>query len=181
VTADLDGDSDLDIALARGAQGTVTLFLNDGGGIFAETDSYVTNDEALSLAAVDLDSDGDLDLVCGGRSRFTLLINAEASSVGDDDEIVPRAFALLQNYPNPFNPSTEVAFALPSTAHVRLEIFNVLGQRVRRLVDQVLQPGSHVHAWDGRDQNGRELPSGLYLYRLEAGSFVATKKMVLLK
>ena len=180
LTADLDGDGDLDLASARGVPGEVTVLLNDGNGAFAPADSYAIGDDALSLVALDLDSDGDIDLAAGGQTRITLLINAEPSSVGDDG-VVPREFALLQNYPNPFNPTTKIEYTLPAPAHVRLDVFNILGQRVITLADEARQPGRHLHVWDGRDRNGRPLPSGLYFYRLEAGALVATRKMLLLK
>ncbi len=97
------------------------------------------------------------------------------------------SFALLQNYPNPGNPSTHITFTLPQKAHVTLEIYNLLGQRVRTLVEGVKDAGSHRVVWDGRDEFGKTLPSGVYLYRLRAGQgkgqedFVRVKKMVLVR
>ncbi|MEW5796694.1 MAG: FG-GAP-like repeat-containing protein [Candidatus Zixiibacteriota bacterium] len=89
---------------------------------------------------------------------------------------LPSTFALAQNYPNPFNPATEITFALPVAADVRLDIFNVLGQKVATLIEQRLEAGEHRALWDASDQ-----PSGVYLYRLTAGEFVESKKMLLLK
>ncbi len=83
---------------------------------------------------------------------------------------------LLGNYPNPFNPITEISFSLPAASHVKLEIYNIMGQKVATLVDGTIEAGEHTIQWDGS-----EAASGVYMYRLEAGEFVDTKKMILLK
>lgn len=89
---------------------------------------------------------------------------------------LPLRFDLAQNHPNPFNPITNFSFALPYACHVRLEIFNIAGQRVAVAVDDYLEAGRHAVAWDGS-----AVASGIYLYRLQADDFIDTKKMVLLK
>ena len=91
----------------------------------------------------------------------------------------PRAFDLAQNRPNPFNPETAIRYRIPEAGQVALDINNALGQRVRSLVDQVQQAGSYEVSWDGRDDAGRALASGVYLYRLQAGSHVETRKLSL--
>jgi len=96
-------------------------------------------------------------------------------------QVLPKEFALGQNYPNPFNPSTTIEFALPTLQDVHIEVYNVLGQSVRLLVDQQMQPGRHLVAWDGTNESGTPLASGVYLYRLTAGTFTDTRKMMLLK
>ncbi|RMG24754.1 MAG: T9SS C-terminal target domain-containing protein [Bacteroidetes bacterium] len=88
---------------------------------------------------------------------------------------------LGQNYPNPFKTSTQISFELPSAGPVVLDIHTVQGKVVRRLLDQPLAAGKHVVSWDGRDEHARLLPTGTYFYRLQAGSFSATRPMVLLK
>lgn len=99
-----------------------------------------------------------------------------------EDFFVPTEFSLGQNYPNPFNPTTMIAFALPAEASVRLEIFSVLGVKVRSLIQgERLNASVHQRSWDGKDDAGLSLPSGIYLYRIQAGSFVASKKMTLMK
>ena len=92
---------------------------------------------------------------------------------------LPERFSLGQNYPNPFNPSTIIPFQLPVSTHVRLEIFNLLGQRVATLVDGDRRAGSHTAHWDGTDAAGRPVGSGVYLYRLQGGGMSATHRMVL--
>ncbi len=94
---------------------------------------------------------------------------------------VPESYKLFQNYPNPFNPSTTISYALTRMANVRLEVFNLLGQRVRTLVNGQVAPGVHRVVWDGRDDLGRELASGVYIYRLKANQFTETHKMILMK
>jgi hypothetical protein len=90
-------------------------------------------------------------------------------------------FSLSDNYPNPFNPKTKIDYLVPRSCHVKLEIFNVLGQRVATLVDQPKQRGNHQVTWNGRDQRGVEVASGVYFYRLEAEDFTQSKRMVLMK
>jgi hypothetical protein len=91
------------------------------------------------------------------------------------------AFTLSANYPNPFNPETKIDYFIPSACHVRLDIFNVLGQHVRTLVDEDQFAGEKVVAWDGKNQRGESVTSGIYLYRLEAGEFIQSKKMILIR
>jgi lysophospholipase L1-like esterase len=94
---------------------------------------------------------------------------------------LPKTFVLEQNYPNPFNPTTHIRYALPRASQVTLAIYNSLGQEVRRLVDRRQSAGYHLVMWDGRDERGKPVPSGIYHYRLQAGDFVTTKKMVMAK
>ena len=94
---------------------------------------------------------------------------------------VPTDFALEQNAPNPFNPETQIEYRLPKDAHVRLDIYNILGERVVTLVDEYETAGARTVTWNGLDQNGLHVPSGIYFYSIRTGDFVATKKMVLAK
>jgi hypothetical protein len=94
---------------------------------------------------------------------------------------LPRRTVLLQNVPNPFNPTTTIRFELSQPADVRLEIYSVRGERIRTLVSGARPAGSHAVVWDGRDRRGAAVASGVYFYRLEAGRFARTRKMVLLK
>ena len=90
-------------------------------------------------------------------------------------------FELYQNYPNPFNPQTTIEYFLPRASRVKIEIFNILGQKVRTLIDTYLEPGRYRVHWDGTDDRGIKVTSGIYIYRLVAGDVVISKKMVLLK
>jgi len=96
-------------------------------------------------------------------------------------EETPRALALNQNYPNPFNPKTSIRFTLPTASEVTLEVFSASGQRVRTLVSSELAAGAHVTTWDGNDEQGQALGTGVYFYRIEAQGLSLTRKMILLK
>jgi hypothetical protein len=89
---------------------------------------------------------------------------------------VPETFELKNNYPNPFNPTTTISYQLPEQRHVRISVYNVVGQLVATLVDENIAAGYHNVVWDAINQ-----PSGIYMYRIEAGDFVQTNRMVLLK
>ena len=106
--------------------------------------------------------------------RFSLA-QPGASGMG----ALPRQTTLLQNYPNPFNPSTVIPYQLSSPGHVRLEVFNVLGQLVATLVDQEVSAGVYTAIWRGTDGAGRAVAAGLYFYRLRAGGVSETRRMVL--
>lgn len=104
-----------------------------------------------------------------------------AVSSEDINVALPDHYELTQNYPNPFNPITEIHYALPKKGAVTLTIFNLLGQRVRRLVDKVQEPGFYSVSWDGKNDEGQNVASGVYFYQIKAGKFVSTKKMVLMR
>jgi hypothetical protein len=97
--------------------------------------------------------------------------------------MLPKRFALLQNAPNPFNPTTTIRYAIPSGVEggMRLRIFDVTGQLVRTLVEDPATAGQHEVVWDGRDQAGRSVASGVYLYRMETGEFAAVRRMLLVR
>lgn len=94
---------------------------------------------------------------------------------------IPVDFQFDQNYPNPFNPMTTFSFSLPYPTEVKLEIYNVLGQKVTTLLDRALEAGRHTVDWDSRSSDGTPVASGIYFARLKAGEFTSTKKMVVLK
>lgn len=99
----------------------------------------------------------------------------------DRRDLLPQAFTLEQNYPNPFNPTTTIAFSLPTTTDVKLEIFNSLGQQVRVLHHGDLPAGTHHVEWDAADRNGNKVASGVYFYRLSTDLQTDSRKMILLK
>lgn len=99
----------------------------------------------------------------------------------DDDTQTPVITALKSNYPNPFNPETTIRFSLENDDKVRIEVFNIRGNRVRTLLNEQLNKGSHQIVWNGKDESGSYVSSGVYLYRLRTSSFDDTKKMILMK
>jgi hypothetical protein len=130
---------------------------------------------------------GALDIVHAETASYNgravnLLIMGGITDVDDDlSGTLPSDYALYPNYPNPFNPSTTVRYDLPEQAKVQITVYNMLGQVVRTLVDRQESPGQHETIWDGRDDSGRPVSSGLYLYRMTAGDFTESRKMLLLK
>lgn len=96
-------------------------------------------------------------------------------------EAIPEVFNLSQNYPNPFNPQTIIRFTLPSDTRVKIEIFNILGQKVKTLLDQHLSAGAKEVSWDGKNSRGVEVGSGIYFYRIATKEFTDVRRMVLLK
>ncbi len=113
------------------------------------------------------------------RSGF-LRYDFQVGIDGDDAEI-PAEFALGRNYPNPFNPETIIEFQLPISAAVTLDVYNLLGQKIITLVSEEREAGYHFVRWEGRNESGEVMPSGVYFYRLTAGDFSDTKKMIMLR
>ena len=114
-------------------------------------------------------------------STVSMSIDAVITDAPTDHPTVPTNYVLAQNYPNPFNPTTQILFTIPRNERVTLSIFNVLGQRIATLVDGLLTQGTHVVTWNGRDNRGMQLPSGVYFYTLKAPGFAESKRMLMLK
>ncbi len=127
---------------------------------------YVDISESLGSASIDY------------RASFCL---QSQTGVKREPVVLPGDFRLYQNQPNPFNPVTTIRFDLPKPQYVRLEIFDLQGRRVSRLLSGYLDAGAHSVWWDGLDERGRQMSSGVYYYRLHAGEFVEVKRMVLLR
>ncbi|MEW5796581.1 MAG: T9SS type A sorting domain-containing protein [Candidatus Zixiibacteriota bacterium] len=146
-----------------------------------ETTGVFEAGEAVShrLAAVTVGPSGDRR----HPSALPGLIRIDDPTSVDADPVaeLPQAFTLEQNYPNPFNPSTTIVVQMPRQAVIELEVFNILGQRVSLLAGEVLPAGVHKLLWDGRFDDGREAPSGIYFYRIRAFGISLVRKMVLIK
>jgi hypothetical protein len=137
--------------------------------------------DQTEIAEISYNGETELDLLKsivvakdGGR------INAVVTRI-DANEILPVQFSLEQNYPNPFNPTTIIDFSLPEQSHVRLDVYNIMGQKVRTLVNDARAAGAHSVIWNGSNDNGENVASGVYFYRIESGQFSETRKMMLLK
>jgi hypothetical protein len=100
----------------------------------------------------------------------------EVTSIDDEPHTFTNYYRLHQNYPNPFNPNTTIEFDLPKTSEVTLKVFNILGEEVAAPVSHRLSAGSYSYEWDARN-----LASGVYMYRLQAGEYVETRKMILMR
>ena len=124
---------------------------------------------------IDDGNDGSLD--------DSVFVNNIITDLEDEEygNTLPYRFELAQNFPNPFNPMTTIEYSLPGRSLVRIDIYNVLGQKVRSLVDRELSAGSYTVTWNGTDASGNSVATGIYLYRFQSGNHVETKKMLLLK
>lgn len=139
-------------------------------------------DFALNICEPETDPDLDGDRVSGLRFRTASL---PSTAVEELATAVPTDFDLDQNYPNPFNANTVIPFRVPHlldpASELRLEIYNLTGQRIRTLVHRATEPGYYRKVWDGTDQDGRPVASGTYLYRMQVGDQLQMKKMLLLR
>jgi hypothetical protein len=99
----------------------------------------------------------------------------------ENEGLIPEVFNISQNYPNPFNPSTTIRYAIPNVSYVSLRIYDILGREVKTLVNSEQNIGIHSVQWNGDNNYGNKVSSGIYLYKIEAGNFIMTKKMILLK
>ncbi len=116
---------------------------------------------------------------------FILLTNYfdEELAGHEQNEVIPVSTVLYQNYPNPFNPTTTICFSLTAkdAEDAQVRIYNIKGQKVETLVNEVLSVGEHSIIWNGRDSNNKRVSSGIYLYKLKAGDYTDIKKMILIK
>ena len=95
--------------------------------------------------------------------------------------MLPTEYKLSQNYPNPFNPTTTMRYEVPSGSKITLKIYNILGQEVKTLVNDYQKQGRYEILWDGRNDQGVKVATGVYLYRISSGKFQKVKKMMLVK
>ena len=198
ITVDIDithqDRSDLQVLLTDPSGNVVTLYSQTGASVVDLVGNWP--------ADLTVDGPGSLDnfLDLSNSGDWTLqVIDAEPGKTGTlnswglhftlvqwyvtsvEDETLPRLTKLGSNVPNPFNPRTEISFALARSGQTRLSIFDVRGMLIRQLLDENLTAGSHTAVWDGKDQSGQAVSSGTYLYRLESGSVVQARKMLLIR
>jgi len=133
----------------------------------------------------DINGDGkpEIAAICRRNERYQLAIYSfgEFSGIDSESEQIPSALLLKPTYPNPFNPSTQIVFEVPQTETVSITIYNLRGQLVTRLVNRDYPPGTYSVQWDGRDDTEKSVAAGTYFYKMEAGDFSQTRKMVYLK
>jgi hypothetical protein len=120
-----------------------------------------------------------------GRHEITPGFQRGFISIGgqgtNEDVVIPGEYALKQNYPNPFNPQTNIEFSLPTAQFVSISVFNLLGQQVRSLVNDRIEAGNHTVCWNGKNDLGVDVPSGMYFYKLYTPEFSQTNKMLMLR
>jgi len=112
---------------------------------------------------------------------YNLIYDVMTDACEIRDVPLPASYSLSANYPNPFNPTTIIEFSLPEKTHVNISVYNILGQHITTLIDDFKSAGSHSIVWNGRGNSGHPIATGVYLYRMQAGNYIETKKMVLLK
>jgi hypothetical protein len=145
-------------------RGATVTWENRRNGLLVQQSSFIYDGNLLTIPGVRVFKDS---------SRLTVSYGGATAA---ERHTLPREFALSQNYPNPFNPTTSFEFEVPSFEFVSLKVFDVLGREVATLVDEIKQAGEYKVTWDAG-----KMASGIYFYRLQAGVFVETKKMVLAK
>jgi hypothetical protein len=180
---DYDNDGDLDFVTANYSQRNgITLFLNDGSGNFSPAVSCfqdLIEGFPEGIVAKDFDVDGRTDIaVTTSFNKLAVLYNVggPTSVEQQQNNLFPEEYILEQNYPNPFNPTTTIEFSIPQAGLVQVSIYNILGEEVKQLINEERPAGNHSVQF-----NASQLASGIYFYRLQAGLFVETKKMILMK
>jgi hypothetical protein len=136
-------------------------------------------DSPYSISSFGMDQNNEMYVV--NYSGSILRFNRTAATGVNGNETVPSGFILRQNYPNPFNPETSIQYSTPRLSKVSLVIYNSAGEAVRTLVNTTQLAGNYTLSWNGQDDYGMQLPSGVYFYILTSGSFRDSKKMVLVK
>ena len=172
------------------------LNINDLGiyRVYRATSADMSDAVMIGESALNSYSDETVDFNQDGTYYYAIAGVDIHENEGDASEAVqvgvvgtdaagqlPTEFALMQNYPNPFNPSTQIQFALPEAAAVTLIVYDLTGREVVRLTDGQTSAGYHTMTWNGLNAYGDVVPAGMYIYRLQAGEFSATKRMIYLQ
>jgi hypothetical protein len=159
---------------------TYWQFLPTSGVLFPPTwplpEDFTYTNTTLQSAGTDGFALGDLNWYPAQHKQWTL-----TDVKVDKGAKVPTTFALSNAYPNPFNPTTNIQFNIAKSENIKLVVFNILGQQVKTLVNGEMKAGSYTATWNGKDEFGKSVASGIYFYRLESQSFNSTKKMILMK
>jgi len=177
-TADFDNDGDIDILAGAINNDKISWLENDGALNFTQNVITSSYDGAADVYAADIDRDGDIDFL--GTAHYADQIkwweNIQISDIESQKSLIPGKFFLEQNYPNPFNPNTKIKYSLSERSLVSLKVYDVLGNEIETLANELKLAGSYEVEFDAVS-----LLSGVYFYRLQAGSYLETKKMVLIK
>jgi hypothetical protein len=137
----------------------------------------------------DITNDGKEDIIIHldeivvnvGMRLFTFIYEADFTLGVNNSYYFPEKYSLYPNYPNPFNPSTKIRFDIPEYSKVSIKVYNILGKEITTMLEKEFSPGSYTLSWEGRDSNGKLLPSGVYLIQLHSGNYTKTIKALLLR
>ena len=151
--------------------------MNTESGVYIFMSSKEFSDMAIPISINGKSSEIKVSLRAAGHNGEILAQTSKTINISN----IPDQFSLHQNYPNPFNPTTTIAYDLPEDVFLTLEIYDLLGRKVRTLVNKQVEAGYHKSIWDGRDDFGIDLSSGFYFYRVSTANYNKTQKMVLLK
>ena len=189
----LDEPQPLAIAVSKSAYPVVTVTsaghpvagievtVSDSTGVVG---SLITDESGQATVGFSLDNQKTYYFGChaaGATNAYTVLAPSIVTGVDDGHGNLPNAYDLAQNYPNPFNPTTTISFSLQRACRADIKVYNILGQCVRTIADGAFEAGRHDVEWDGRDERGRTLSSGVYVYRLRTADFTASRKMLRIK
>ncbi|HPG38752.1 MAG TPA: PKD domain-containing protein [bacterium] len=162
----------VNIAFARLADREMNAEAAGSGALFT------AEFERINLTAASILELRNLDL---RNSANKTMLKTSGASISIDGMTLPKAFALSQNYPNPFNSTTTLQFSMPKEENVTIEVFNILGQPVRTLIDTRFEPGVHKVMWNGKNDQDMDVVSGIYFVRMKSASFKQVKQILLLK
>jgi len=146
--------------------------------------SELSADGAESVYAADVDGDGDMDVLSASHrdDKIAWYENMKITNINEKYVFnIPEEYKLYNNFPNPFNPRTIIRYEIPTSCSVELSIYNQLGQKVYTLVNKWQTAGTYQVVWDGKDDQGQPVASGVYVYQIKAGDFVEARKMVLMR
>ena len=176
--ADIDEDGDPDLATAEFSTGQFRIYLNRNGALDSIPSwQFDSPNVGTALSFGDINGDGHVDFVIGVSGQPCVSVFYNNIAAGVKEETAPKNFSLLQNYPNPFNPQTTIRFTIHEPRITTLKVYDILGKEIATLIDNtIMQEGNHEVQFDGSN-----LQSGIYYYRLIAGTNVETKKLVLMK
>jgi hypothetical protein len=180
-SGDVDADNDSDIVISIFGK-PMEVWLNDGMGYFTDSGlSLGGNNSYRGLDLGDIDRDGDVDIFVAyyGQGSNEIWFNDFINPVEDENNSINKLsnqYKLFANYPNPFNPTTKIKYQIPELSFVILKVYDVLGSEIATLANEKKSVGSYEVEFDASN-----LPSGIYFYKLQAGDFIETKKMLLLK
>ena len=170
-------DATIDVDVSAYASDTTSSVTSDAGyGVYSRVGIKATAGSTYYFK---------VNYWSGTAGSYSISANRSYIATGIEqntkNKLVPLELALEQNYPNPFNPSTTIRYDLPETQHAKITVFSLLGQEIAELVNMTQSPGSYRVVWNGKDQQGKDMPSGMYLIRLQAGSSQLVRKAMLVR